>query len=124
MNILLVDDDKNIRHSLQRFLRELGHNPTACTSGDEALQVFSSGDFPLVISDVKMPGISGIELLQAIRSLDQETDVVLITAHDDTALAVSALKAGAHDYLLKPINVAELAALTERVAEHQCLRHM
>ncbi|HWR39376.1 MAG TPA: sigma-54 dependent transcriptional regulator [Patescibacteria group bacterium] len=125
MNILAVDDDARIRRSLQHFLQELGHTVTVCADAAEALQAFTTGDYPLVVSDVKMPGISGIELLKQLRTLPRgnETDVVLITGHDDVTLAVEAMRAGARDYLLKPLNIEELAVITDQVAEHQNLIH-
>jgi DNA-binding NtrC family response regulator len=76
----------------------------------------------MVLSDIKMPKLSGIELLRRIVSLPgHKTDVVLFTGHGDMGTAIEALRAGAYDYLLKPINVAELAAITNRIAEHQSL---
>jgi len=78
----------------------------------------------MVLSDLKMPGLSGIELLRALSSfaVGQDFDVVLLTGHGDMESAIEALRAGAYDYLLKPVNVEELAAVTERVAERQVLR--
>ena len=123
MNILVVDDDARIRQSLQRFLQELEHRVTVCADAAEALQTFTTGDFPLVISDIKMPGLSGIDLLKQLRKLPRgsETDVVLITGHDDVTLAVEALRAGVRDYLLKPLNIEELSIIVEQVAERQHL---
>ena len=123
MNILLVDDDNDSRAGVADFLREMGHQVTECCDGEEAFIVFSGGDFPMVMSDIKMPKLSGIELLKRVTAVSAEkpADVVLFTGHGDMATAIEALRAGAYDYLLKPINVAELAALTERIAEHQAL---
>lgn len=124
MNILLVDDDEDTRTHVGEFLRELGHKVVECGDGDLALKSFHSGDFHLVISDIKMPRVSGIELLQKLsaRPDRQEFDVVLFTGYGDMRTAIEALRAGAYDYLLKPINVEELAAVTERAAERQALR--
>ena len=124
MYILLVDEDGNSRESIAKFLRRLGHEVTEAANGGEALGVYLAGDYPMVISDIKMPGMSGIELLQAISATPggPETDVVLFTGHGDMDTAIQALRAGAYDYLLKPINVEELAVLTNRIAEHQSLR--
>lgn len=124
MNILLVDDDGNSRESIAKFLRRLGHEVREASTGDEALTLFLAGDYPMVISDIKMPGMSGIELLQAISATPggPETDVVLFTGHGDMDTAIQALRAGAYDYLLKPINVEELAVLANRIAEHQSLK--
>lgn len=122
MNILLVEDDHDGRIQMGNFLRELGHFVVECENGHEALKAFGRG-FQMVLSDIKMPRMSGIELLRKMSSLPggQDVDIVLFTGHADMESAIEALRAGAYDYLLKPINVKELAVVTERVAEHQAL---
>jgi two-component system response regulator AtoC len=123
MNILLVDDDADSRTGVAEFLRELGHHAVECADGAEALAAYQAGDFPMVLSDIKMPCLSGLELLERITAQagKKPADVVLFTGHGDMATAIAALRAGAYDYLLKPINVTELAALVGRIAEHQAL---
>ena len=124
MNILLVDDEHESRACLAKFLRELGHRVVECADGGDALETFSAHEFHLVLSDIRMPRVSGIELLRKIRSLPvgQEVDIILFTGYGDMQSAIEALRAGAYDYLLKPINIEELVKVTERVAEHQALR--
>lgn len=124
MNILLVDDHSETCETLARFLTRLGYAVKVTSNGSEALQEYARDDFPLVISDIRMPGLSGIELLQAIKNLPagQNTDVVLMTGHGGLDTAIQAMRSGAYDYLLKPINIEELALVAERVAEHQKLR--
>jgi len=124
LNILLVDDDQDSRTNVGEFLRELGHDVTECGDGESALKTFRSGEFQMVLSDIKMPRMSGIEMLWELSSFParQDFDVVLFTGYGDVETAVEALRAGAYDYLLKPINVEELAAVTGRVAERQALR--
>lgn len=123
MKILLVDDDIDSRAGVAEFLGEMGHEVTECADGEQALAAYLSGDYPMVMSDIKMPRMSGIELLRRITAMagEKPADVVLFTGHGDMETAIEALRAGAYDYLLKPINVAELAAITERIAEHQLL---
>ncbi len=123
MNILLVEDDRDSRAGVADFLREMGHRVDECGDGDEAIAAYSAGDFPMVLSDIKMPKMSGIELLRRIKALagDKSCDIVLFTGHGDMATAIEALRAGAYDYLLKPISVTELATITDRIAEHQSL---
>lgn len=123
MYILLVDDDENSRQWIGRFLQQLGHHVVECESGESALDAFPTKDFGMILSDIRMPGISGIELLQTIyrNPGKPETDIVLFTGHGDMETAITALRSGAYDYLLKPINLEELAVLTERIAEHQAL---
>jgi DNA-binding NtrC family response regulator len=124
LNILLVDDHSDTCETLARFLKRLGYSVQVTRNGEEALQEYGKGDFPLVISDIRMPGLTGIELLQAIKRLPsgKNTDVVLMTGHGGLDTALQAIRSGAYDYLLKPINIEELALLAERVAEHQKLR--
>lgn len=122
MNILLVDDDARSRAGVAKFLCEMGHHVTECCNGEEALATYAAGSFPMVLSDIKMPKLSGIELLSHITALSgKQADVVLFTGHGDMETAIQALRAGAYDYLLKPINVEELAKITDRIAEHQSL---
>lgn len=124
MNILLVDDDSNSRISVGRFLRQLGYDVAEFNNARDALAAYTKSDYPMVLSDIKMPGMSGIELLKAIQSLPNgwQTDVVLYTGYGDMASSIEALREGAYDYLLKPVNAEELAAITEKIAEHQALR--
>lgn len=124
MNILLVDDDSNSRISVGRFLRQLGHDVVEFNNARDALAAYTKSDYPMVLSDIKMPGMSGIELLKAIQSLPNgwQTDVVLYTGYGDMASSIEALREGAYDYLLKPVNAEELASITEKIAEHQALR--
>ncbi|HML87969.1 MAG TPA: sigma-54 dependent transcriptional regulator [Methylomusa anaerophila] len=122
MNILLVDDDARSRAGVAKFLWEMGHHVTECCDGEEAWATYTASAFPMVLSDIKMPRLSGIELLSRITALPgRKADVVLFTGHGDMTTAIQALRAGAYDYLLKPINVEELATITDKVAEHQAL---
>lgn len=123
MNILIVDDSSASRKAAGWFLRNRGHQVTECSSGAEALVQIAANDFPMVLSDIKMPGMSGLELLTAIKGLPGgwRTDVVLFTGYGDMPTAIQALRAGAYDYILKPIDAQELAATANRIAEHQAL---
>lgn len=122
MRILLVDDEHHSRGSVAEFLSELGHQVDQCDNAKTALETFSSQKYPLVITDIRMPGMDGIEFLKEVKSIaSQATDVIVYTGHGDVATAISALRLGAYDYLQKPINVDELALLVERSAEHQQL---
>ncbi|CQR70735.1 C4-dicarboxylate transport transcriptional regulatory protein DctD [Sporomusa ovata DSM 2662] len=119
MNILLVDDEQHSRQVMLWFLKRHNHEVTECASGEEALAKFSVVEYPLVLSDIQMPGMSGKELAAAIKKLPNswQTDIVLFTGHGDLSSAIIALRAGVYDYLEKPINVEELVCIIERVAE-------
>ncbi|HWR39768.1 MAG TPA: sigma-54 dependent transcriptional regulator [Patescibacteria group bacterium] len=123
MRILLVDDEPHSRQAMLWFLKRQHHEVTECASGEEALEKYSPEEFPLVLSDIQMPGISGNELAVAIKQRPDswQTDIVMFTGHADLQSAVAALRAGVYDYLEKPVNPEELSSVIERVAEHQAL---
>jgi len=124
MRILLIDDEELSLKAISGFLtHQLGHDVSECDNGSEALKIYESNPFPLVISDIRMPGIDGIELSRYIKKLpgSQFTDIILITGYGNMDSAVQALRAGAYDYLLKPIDVEELATIVSRVEEHLSL---
>ena len=123
MNILLVEDDNSTRTFLGQFLRDIGHHIIECDNGKDALQLFQCGEFHLVLSDIKMPGMSGIELLQSLgpQPSMRNADVILFTGYGNMETAIEALRAGALDYILKPINVKELAQAIDRVTERRAL---
>ncbi len=123
MKILLVDDERHSCQAMLWFLRHQNHEVDECSSAGEALTKLAAGDYHLVLSDIQMPGMSGIELAREIKSLPESwrTDVVLFTGHADIRSVITALRAGVYDYLEKPIDPEELASVIERVAEHQAL---
>ncbi|WP_027186283.1 sigma-54-dependent transcriptional regulator [Desulfovibrio inopinatus] len=123
MRILLVDDDDATRSALAEYLTLLGHAVSSCSDAMRALNLCRNHGFDMVLSDISMPGRTGIELVRDITALPGPTspDVVLYTGHADLELAIGALRAGAYDYLTKPINLEELGAVLNRVAEHQSL---
>jgi DNA-binding NtrC family response regulator len=123
VRILVVDDDRDSLQSLCLVLQDLGHDPQGLPDPFKALEEARQNFYPLVITDIRMPGMDGISLLTALKEIPElgDSDVVLITGHGDMATAVDALRKGAYDYLNKPINARELAAVVERSAEHQSL---
>ncbi|MBI9035231.1 MAG: sigma-54-dependent Fis family transcriptional regulator [Bacteroidales bacterium] len=120
MKILIVDDDKSSGSAVAEFIEEqLGYQIKLCHSGDDALSCLKNDDYQMVISDMRMPGISGLDLLKKIKELTQgaQIEVVIMTGFGDMETSIEALRGGAYDYLLKPINIEEVAILIERVAE-------
>jgi len=101
MRILLVDDEKEIREAISHILREKGYDVTECESGSDALALFKTDRFPLVISDLIMNGMSGIELLAKVKQLQPATEVIIITGYASAETAVAALRNGAYDYIMK-----------------------
>lgn len=123
MNILLVEDDYICRNNLKKFLSRLGHHVLDCANGQEALKLFKPAKFHMVLSDINMPKMTGMELLQEISSMTEakDVDVVLFTGQGNMNSVIKALRLGASDYLLKPINFEELTIVIERVAERRAL---
>jgi len=113
--ILIVDDEKVQREILEGFLVKQGYQAKAEEDGLKALEKFRSGDFDLVLTDYRMPGMDGIQLLREVRRLNPEAVVVIMTAYGTVGTAVAAMKEGAYDYLTKPIDLDELLLLIQRV---------
>jgi diguanylate cyclase (GGDEF)-like protein len=106
--ILVVDDDESLRGILNQVLTEDGHEVVTAGSGEEALEAFRKEFYPLVISDIMMGKMSGMELLKEIKLLHPETQVVIMTSHATIDTVVTAIRAGAYDYLIKPFEELEL----------------
>ncbi len=114
VKILVVDDDASIRNMLVIVLKEENYEVIAADSSESALKQLKSGGFDLVISDIKMPGISGIELLKKIKVINPDVPVIMITAFASANDAVEAMKLGAEDYITKPFNLDELKIIIDR----------
>ncbi len=112
--ILIVDDDSAVRDVIGVLLHEEGYACTAVSSAQAALDAAAATEFPLVISDVKMPGKDGMWLLERLRDAHPDTAVIMLTAFGDTEAAVECLRRGASDYLLKPPKVTDLIRAIER----------
>lgn len=112
--ILLVDDEEPIRYSLGEILRLEGYEVVTAESGEAALEILQESVFDLVLLDLKMPGMSGLEVLHFINKNAPDTKVVLLTAHGSLESAIEALRQGAHDYILKPANSHTILNSLER----------
>jgi DNA-binding NtrC family response regulator len=116
-SVLIVDDEKNMRRSLQTMLNDEGYNVRAAESAEDALALLTREDFFMVITDARLGGITGYEFLGKIRSQWPELPALMITAYATPKLAVAAIKAGAIDYLAKPFEPEELFHAVARCAE-------
>ncbi|MCB0355479.1 MAG: sigma-54-dependent Fis family transcriptional regulator [Bdellovibrionales bacterium] len=106
--ILVVDDEESIREFLEIMLKKEGYEPTCVEDGQQALDMFKKRTFDMVISDLQMPNMTGIELLRAIRDQDPDMLFMMITAFGTTETAVEAMKLGAYDYITKPFKIDEV----------------
>jgi response regulator RpfG family c-di-GMP phosphodiesterase len=119
--ILVVDDEETIRLALGRFLRARGYEVEAVPSGAAALAALVPGRFAVMLCDVRMPGVSGVEVVTQAHKLDPELAVLMLSAVNDAVTARSAFLAGAVDYLVKPIELAALHQALERALHHRQL---
>ncbi len=119
--ILVVDDEPSMQEFLEILLRREGYDVTAVGDVDAALLALESDDYELVITDIQMPGRTGLDLLRAAREVSPETLVVVITAFATTETAIAAMKEGAYDYLTKPFQVDEIKLVVEKALEKKLL---
>lgn len=118
LQVLVADDDESIRGILTQVLEEGGYGVTAAASGEEALEKFRKDPFPLLITDIRMGGMNGIDLLKSVRQIHPETEVIIITSYASLETAIVALRSGAYDYLLKPFEELDLlTSVVNRAAE-------
>lgn len=117
--ILIVDDEPHVREVLATLLIRTGYSVSTASGGQEALKMLSGSTFDLIISDVRMPRMSGIELLKNVKSTCPETEVIMITAHPETR--VEAMSEGALDYITKPFNNDEVRIVVKKALEKKKL---
>jgi len=117
--ILIVDDEPIMRKSLAGWLERDGYTIATASSGEEALEKFKSAHYDILLVDIKMEGISGLEVLRHVKDSDPDAAVVMITAYGSIATAIEAMKNGAQDYLLKPFDPDELGIVIEKILESQ-----
>ncbi|NTW99291.1 MAG: sigma-54-dependent Fis family transcriptional regulator, partial [Geobacteraceae bacterium] len=122
IKILVVDDELSMREFLSILLEREGYDVTVAGSAEDALRTMESALFDLVLSDVNMPGLSGIELLARIKEKSPETAVLMLTAFSAADQAVEAMKLGAYDYIGKPFKNEEIKQLVKNALEKQGLK--
>ncbi|HEU4563876.1 MAG TPA: sigma-54 dependent transcriptional regulator [Gemmatimonadaceae bacterium] len=120
--ILVVDDERTLARAIRLFLNECGYEAEVATDGEQALEKLRSLRPDVVFADVRLPGMSGIELLKRIREFDPSTAVVVMTAYGTIEGAVEAVKLGAFDYIKKPVDLEELKLQVERARETSVLK--
>ncbi len=120
--ILVVDDESSMRKMLEILFTGVGYHVECAEDAEAALKAMSRSPFDLILSDIRMPGLSGLDLLKRLREEDSETDVILMTAYASTESAIEALKLGAFDYITKPFQVEELVNIVRHAFEKKTLR--
>ena len=122
IDLLLVDDDPDFRESVARRFVRRGFQVQEATHGEQALQLASLRQFDVVLLDMMMPGLSGIQVLEQLKLVTPESEVILLTGQGTIETAVQAMKLGAYDFLTKPFPLGELEALIEKAYERRQLR--
>ncbi|MGH9749327.1 MAG: HD domain-containing phosphohydrolase [Candidatus Polarisedimenticolia bacterium] len=119
--ILIVDDDSTIRDLLSEGLAASGYDCETAPGGTEGLERVRSRPFELVVSDIDMPGLDGVRLLQEIKRIRPDIEIIMLTGVVDVETAIQSIRLGAHDYLTKPFNLAEVRITVERALEKRRL---
>ena len=119
--ILIVDDEVSMREFLEIMLSKEGHKVSSAGSGKEALNMLNDTIYDLIVSDVQMPGMNGIELLRNVKEVCPDTTVIMITAYASTESGVEAMKAGAYDYITKPFKIDEIKLIIKNALEKKRL---
>lgn len=120
--VLLVDDDEGIRDALAEFLNTLEFSVVTAENGEEALSKFSRGDFGIVLADLMMPKLDGMELLKRIREVDEDVIFLMITGHPSIGTAVESINRGADDYITKPFHLEDVKLRIEKALEKRSLK--
>lgn len=120
--ILIVDDEKGMREMLSIMLNKDGHQTVMADGGQKAIKLVNQDIFDLVITDVRMPKVGGVEVLKAVKEVSPDTVVIMITAFATAETAVEAMKEGAYDYIMKPFNVDEIRHVVRNALEKRRLK--
>jgi DNA-binding NtrC family response regulator len=119
--ILVVEDESTLCHNIERVLARAGHTVTAVETGEAALAEIDAHTFDLVITDLRLPDVDGLAVLERVKRVAPETVVLIMTAYASVDSAVEALRRGAQDYMLKPLSLADLSAKVQHFAEYRRL---
>lgn len=119
--ILFVDDEESIRNLVKRILQMAQYEVDLAGSGEEAVEKVSNNKYDVVITDITMSGIDGLEVLKKVKSINPATEVIVITGHGTVETAMKAINLGAYDYTTKPFDIGKLNLLVARCIEKQNL---
>ena len=122
LNVLIVDDESAIRESLQGILEEEGYKTSAAASGEACLELLKKKSFDIILLDIWLPGMDGLETLERVRELENAPEVIIISGHGTIETAVRATKLGAFDFLEKPLSLEKTLILIKHAVEAKKLR--
>ena len=120
--VLVVDDDQGVRDSLSEFLATLDFQVVTAEDGEDALNLYQRGDFEIIMADLIMPKVDGMELLRRIREVDEDVIFLMITGHPSISTAVEAINRGADDYITKPFHLEDVKLRISKALEKQTLK--
>ena len=115
MRILVVDDEEGARELFNTILTDEGYEVTLANNGQDALSRMKNGAYDLVVTDIKMPGMDGLQLLQELRKTGSQADVIMVTAYGEVESYLKAMSLGAAEYINKPIRIKELKRIVHKV---------
>ena len=123
LRILFADDEKSLQEFMRSELPRLGHEVTVCADGKAAVKALEKSSFDAAILDLRMPGLTGIEVLDKLKQIAPDTEAVVMTGHASMETAIDAVRLGAFDYITKPCKLTEIEAVLTKVAEKRDLKH-
>ena len=123
LRVLFVDDEQSIANLMRLELPRMGHDTTICTDGESALEALNKNSFDAAIIDLRMPGISGWDVIEHLKKVSPDTDFVISTGHGNMDDAISAIREGAYDFLPKPCTLFEISSVLQRIGQKRELEH-
>lgn len=119
VKVLIIDDERPIRETLEMFLREKGYEVATSENGADGLRLIEKEPPDIVVLDIRLPGMNGLEVLQNIKKINKDTEVILITAYHDIGNNIEAIALGAYGYIRKPIDAAEFEVTIDKVVKNR-----
>src|SRR5438067_4771713 len=123
LRVLFVDDETSLREFMRSELPRLGHEVTVCPDGRAAVKTLEKQSFDAAILDLRMPGMSGIEVLEHLKKVSPDTEAIVMTGHASMETAIEAIRLGALDYITKPCKLAEIEGMLIRITDRRVLKH-
>src|SRR5881392_1060453 len=123
LRILFADDERSLQEFMRSELPRLGHEVTVCPDGKAAVKTLEKNTFDAAILDLRMPGLTGIEVLEQLKQVSPDTEVIIMTGHASVETAIDAVRLGAFDYITKPCKLVQIDAVLRKVAEKRELKN-